>query len=145
MRRVYETGGTPLDSHDSRRDAWRVVETFGQWIASRMAQLDGMSTRDVERRSGTHPVSGRPLVSHSTVNKYVNGQRSPHRISDDVVTGLARALEVSENEVRRRAGRAQPQPEWRLPPESRLLSPRDRRYVEDLIRRLATSGGDHGV
>lgn len=120
------------------------MESFGQWIASRMAQLDGMSTRDVERRSGAHPVTGKPLVSHSTVNKYVNGQRSPHRISDEVVTGLGRALQVSETEVRRRAGRAQPQPEWRLPPEARLLSSRDRRYVEELIRRLATSGEGNG-
>lgn len=104
-----------------------------------MAQQDGMSTRDVERRSGVNRVTGKPLVSHSTVNKYVNGQRSPHRISDEVVTGLARALEVSEREVRRRAGRAEPLPEWRLPPEAKTLSPADRRYVEELIRRLATS------
>ncbi len=113
------------------------MESFGAWLSGQLRQR-GLSTRAVAARSGEDD-EGNPLISHGTVAKYASGARQPHALTQQVITGLARALDLPESEIRRRAGMPQPVPEWRPPREAHTLSREDRQLVEGLIRRLAAA------
>ena len=80
-------------------------------------------------------------VSHGTLNSIVTG-RHTWRLDDRTVEGIATALDVDEDTVRRAAGQASrtEATEFVLPPRAQRLSAQDRRAVLVMIDALLSAG-----
>jgi len=73
------------------------MNDFGDWLAQSLKD-NGWSMSELGRRCG---------VTHTTISRIINGERKP---SDQLYDRLARALRVTPEGIRRRAGILPPSP-----------------------------------
>lgn len=94
------------------------------------ANVNGWSSREIARRAGDR-------VHHATISKFLNGKHSTNP-GDDVLSAFAEVFPtLSLVELRRLAGRPAGEDEpYRPPAEAALLSARQRKAVDELIRSM---------
>ncbi|QWS68282.1 Cro protein [Gordonia phage VanLee] len=104
----------------------------------------------LERANLTSAISGEPAIdplaqkaglAPSTVHNILDGRVAPHRVRPATISALAEALNVKPATVQKWIGGREwgDSSEWVPPAEARLLTLRERKVVEQMIRCLAAN------